>query len=615
MRSTLCLLRRCPVTARSVTEGRMKMKPSWFAVAVTRGLLCAFAATQFPALSQTSSVKINSVSEPPELTGEPKKVEKATDADRQLFEIIGHLKDADETKSSLPKLHEFITQHPGYSDAYFLRATCEACILNSSDFASISNDVEAAMSHPGHVYDNTDYYSLLGKIEFAEANYAQAINDLEKAMTRDLDTANRMFNIDGVEPQKTSKFCIWNLTDLNELVKRFPKDYRAWLFRGLYYEFFTTFKEDYFPKAMQEFQKAALLKPSSPLPRYYIGRVYSKASFWTKKAWASDEGRDQAIRNAAQAYTQAIQLDAKFLPAYEHRASAYLHLKQYSQALKDYDKILSLDPENVTAYSDRGLTKLDTGQYLSAIVDFGDAIRRKKDGDSYLTNLYENRGDAYVKLGIYRDAISDYSKAIALDLTSQSFLLSLSQIRRLYPEYDNVSDEVLCRKINVLFWPEFEYNVVAQRLMKENGTWAISRLNELYEKRGDVYLKAGDYWRGVLDFQRIFKGIPNFADSTDRWRMLGRSSDGEDYYLDVKSVEFSGSGPVRLWIKTTGKKQTETVAYEIDCKARLMTNTSTVVYDSNGKVLNTSELSSGWQRIVPDTIGEQLYNGACSSSR
>jgi len=94
--------------------------------------------------------------------------------------------------------------------------------------------------------------------------------------------------------------------------------------------------------------------------------------------------------------------------------------------------------------------------------------------------------------------------------------------------------------------------------------------------------------------------------------MLGRTSNGDDYYLDVKSVEFSGREPVRLWIKTVGKKETETIAYEMDCKAKLMNNPSAVVYDSNGKVLNTSERSGGWQRIVPDTFGEQMYNAVCS---
>jgi tetratricopeptide (TPR) repeat protein len=568
-----------------------------------------------PTLAQITTRMISGVSEPPELTGAPKKVTKPSEADTEFIELVGHLKNEEETKSAIPKLNDFIDKHPDYSDALFLRAYCKACILNDHDFALIQSDVEGAMSHSGLVYNNTDYYSLLGKMEFARANYVKAVDDLDKAMARDLDTANGMFNVEGVEPEKTSKFCVWNLADLDALVARFPKDYRPWLFRGLYYEFFTTFKEDYYPPAMQNFQKAALLNPSSPLPQYFIGQLYSKASFWTKKAWASDKGRDEQTKNAAQAYTKAIQLDPKFLPAYEQRAEDYLNLKQYPQALRDFGMVLTLDPENHTAYADRGLAKLETGDNWGAIFDFGDAIRRKKEDDSYLTNLYENRADAYVRLGQYNEAISDYDKAIELRFGQMTISLSLSQIRGLYPEYDQVSDDVLLHKLHDLFWPNMEYVGFAEELTEKNGKWAISLLNELYEKRGDTYLRSGDFRRGVLDFRRIFKGIPNFADSTDRWRALGRTADQEDYFLDAKSAVFPSDGPVQLWVKFVGKKETQTVENELDCKTRRTNRASVVTYDSNGTLLTSSEVSSGWQRIIPDTIGEQLYNGACGSAR
>ena len=42
---------------------------------------------------------------------------------------------------------------------------------------------------------------------------------------------------------------------------------------------------------------------------------------------------------------------------------------------------------------------------------------------------------------------------------------------------------------------------------------------------------------------------------------------------------------------------------------------STVIHDPNGKVLASSEVSSGWQRVIPDIFGEQIYNGACGSVR
>lgn len=162
---------------------------------------CALFAVTLRASSQTNPTKIDGVSEPPELTGEPKKRVEATPTERQLFEIVGPLKTPDETMTAMPELNKFIDEHSDYSDAYFLRAYCDACILNSRDWASITSDVESATSHGGaNIYNKTDYYSLLSKVAMAEGQYGQAMDGLEKAMSQDLSTADRMFNIEGSWP-------------------------------------------------------------------------------------------------------------------------------------------------------------------------------------------------------------------------------------------------------------------------------------------------------------------------------------------------------------------------------------------------------------------------------
>jgi tetratricopeptide (TPR) repeat protein len=573
--------------------------------------------------------------EPPELTGEPKTIKRLTEAERQFGEIVKNLGDQEKAKAVRPKLNEFIQRHPGHSDAYMMRALCDLCTLKGRDYASGLKDIEAAVSmHPSNLsqgqtmYEKlTDHYSLRAKIHFANRQYQAAMNDLEFAIKLDFDSADRLFNVGGVEPEKTSEFCTWNQTDLNKLVVLFAKDYRPLLFRGLYLKFFTTFKEDFYTSALRELEKAAVLNPLSPLPYYFIGELHMKAAFWTKAAWSSEEGRNAPNRKAILAFTKAVQLSPGFLLAYRHRAAAYLELKQYQQAIKDYDKVLELDPEDVTAFADRGVAQMQIGRHGAAILDFGEAIRRKKPDSETLGNTYENRAEAHMKVGAYRDAIADYSKAIERRLANDTFLLSLKQFRGLYPEYNAVSDEMLIRKINALFWPEFGYGEMAKQLLEENGQWSITfLLYQLYEKRGDAYLRAGDFRRGVLDFNRIFKGIPNLADGVDRWRLLGSRwlllgshPGGEEYYVDVKSVEIADNGPPRLWLKTLktlGKKQTDTVeAYQINCTTKQISQSSSLVHDSDGNVVSSSELSSGWQRVVPDTMGERLYNGVCSVLR
>ena len=589
------------------------------------------AAVPLLAFSQ-SPVRIAGVQEPPELTGEAKKFTPPSDTMRQLLEVFPKdEKNIEQVKSGIELLSKLLQENPDYSYGYFMRALFNRCWLKSDDSEAIMKDINsailkdinsamsmhAAQKLPGPDESLAALYLFRAKVGFETGRYPEAMNDLEAAMMQNFDNAGTLFNSAGTAPDTSSpNICIWSLSDLDTLVQRFPKDYRALLFRGLYLKFFATFDEKYYQPASQEFQKAALINPKSPIPHFFIGKLYMRASFWTKAPWASDEGKHELSRKAILEYTKAIQLDARFRVAYEMRASAYHSLKQYREAIKDYDKVLELDPENVTAYADRGLAKLELGRYFAATVDLGDAIRRKKEDSSTLSMSYEYRADAYTKIGMYRDAIESYSQAIKCHLANLTFLLSLKQIRGLYPEYDNVSDEALIRKIKALFWPQFEYSELAKQLIEGEGKWQISMVNDLYEKRGDAYLRSGDFRRGVLDFNRIFKGIPNFAGTVGRWRLLGASPNGQENYVDVKSVEFADNGPARLWLKTVNKNKSYTAqSYDLDCKTRRLNLTSTVVYNKDDEIVSSSDLSGGWQRIIPETRGEQLFNGMCSASR
>jgi hypothetical protein len=97
-------------------------------------------------------------------------------------------------------------------------------------------------------------------------------------------------------------------------------------------------------------------------------------------------------------------------------------------------------------------------------------------------------------------------------------------------------------------------------------------LNDPYEKRGDCYLKTGDYRRAELDFNRIVKGIPDFGKSLQRWRSMGGKF-GEEWFIDIKSTEF-GETP-RLWAKFMEKDQSHIVqSFDFDCKVRRITMTS-----------------------------------------
>jgi tetratricopeptide (TPR) repeat protein len=544
-------------------------------------------------------------------------------------------KDTQQVKVAIEKVSKVLQEVSDFSDGYFIRAVY-SCTLNGNETEASLKDINTAISthaarkSPG-LYDAlADSYSLVrAKLNLDKGRYREALDDLEAAMKQNVAGAEKLFNSDGNEPDTTASSSCgkWNLSDLDGLIQKAPKDFRAPLFRGLYLSFFAdslTFSQGYFQQALQDFQHSALINPHSPLPPYYTGRLYEIASYSTNDARASVEVGNEVRWKAIQAYTKAIQLDPKFPPAYERRADLYWVLERSREAIADYDKVIGLDRDNASAYAGRAKARVDTKQYLAATFDFGKAITIREahaqtDRLSHtytLEELYERRGDAYIKLGMYKDAIESYSKKIKEYLGIMTYSsLNLKQIRSLYPEYDGVSDEGLVRKINALFGPELEYSVIAKRLIEGKGESQFLYGSQ-YEHRGDAYLRLGDFRRGVLDFNRIFKGIPDYANALERWRLLGATPDGQELYLDVKTAVFASSEPSLLWLKTVGKAPTHTVeAYEVDCKLRRINQTSAIVYDADGKILRSSDASRGWQPIVPDSMGEQLYNGMCSGAR
>ncbi len=73
-------------------------------------------------------------------------------------------------------------------------------------------------------------------------------------------------------------------------------------------------------------------------------------------------------------YTAALELNPKYVEAYNNRANAYLLLGQFDRALLDYDTAIKLDPRNARIYGNRGVVKLRQGNAAGAKNDFKKSI-------------------------------------------------------------------------------------------------------------------------------------------------------------------------------------------------------------------------------------------------
>jgi hypothetical protein len=124
-------------------------------------LLVCFDSAIYP---QTERPRWPTLPEPQELSGPAKKntPTQLSDSDRQFFEIGKDLRsdDSPESRSKITQLDSFLDSYPTYSDAYFLRATYNACIFHNRDFVSIEKDIDAALSNPPGIMDKKAMYSL-----------------------------------------------------------------------------------------------------------------------------------------------------------------------------------------------------------------------------------------------------------------------------------------------------------------------------------------------------------------------------------------------------------------------------------------------------------------------
>ncbi len=556
------------------------------------------------------------------VTPEDKKLAEET---MPIFKLMGNGKDIAKNKEAVSALGKIIEKYPEYSDAYFLRATISV-LVGDNDYQKILTDIDNAIRlHPSTKYKSAygstaGMYSLRAKVDILSGEYQQAINDIEIAIKTDPSSVRDVFNTGGIKPEDDSNPTALQKKDLDLLVAKYPDDYRTYMFRGLFYSSFTFFnKQQYCALPITDLQKAASINPNAAIIQYFLGKEQACDLFSTV-AKASDYYRDQVNAKSLEYFKNAVQLDSKFTEAYAQIAEDLYSLKRYAEAIPYYDKVIELKPDDAGALSDRGLSKTYTNDYYSAIDDFSKAIELDKTNPSLAlgpATTYENRAVAYVKATNYDSAIKDYSKAIGSMFASEVFLMSVPQIRTMYPEFNDITDENLLEGLRQKFAPNmssvdfannYKHDLVNSGEEKQPNKEFV--LGDLYTSRGDTYLLAGNFKNAAKDYARaIYEGSTSII---DRWRTISKNSDTE-YFIDAQTIDFGQGNLVSLWVKilNTNTQNYSQQNYQIDCSGRKIKSISGTNYNYAGDVAFTSP-TQDWQTIVPESIGEILYNGMCS---
>jgi tetratricopeptide (TPR) repeat protein len=562
-------------------------------------------------------VLIPSVQEPEEMQVEPIPVELPTPPERMLGDAMQQVGNNGGPAALLPALDRILAKYPDYSDGYVMRL---GTLCSGNDGAAILSNTNSALKYVSNSRAGKDSRSSLlsirAKIEHTNGDNTDAMEDLDKAIQANLADSTQFVNSGATAPEKTASACTWTEPDMDALVQRFSTDYRAYLFRGLYYSFFAQWDQDSLKPALENLHRAGEMNTGSAMPHFFIASTLNRA-FSIKRYGMSDAQRTELSHAVLDELNKTLVILPNLLPALSDRAEVYFELKQFGPAVSDYDKVLALDPKDAGAYNDRGLAKTELGDTYEAISDFGKAIENKK-RELQHSSSEENRADAYIKTGQWDLAIRDLTTAISLQIGGVVILSNIQQFRALYPEYKTTSDEAVARKLNQTFYPNMKYEDFSKGFLQNNKAFTSTVIPDLYLKRSDAYLKTGNWHRAAVEFRRAVNGFPQYANAVDRWREIGSLDTGSrsrHLYIDLKTFDDANNTSVKLWVKQTksseGQGPYSVQRYELNCGSRQMRTLSVASYDALGNLNFTREGGPQWESIVPDTMGEQLASGAC----
>jgi tetratricopeptide (TPR) repeat protein len=582
-----------------------------------------FVAPSFPQALAPGGTLISGVVEPLELTGEPKSFEQPSEVERRIADINPkNSNDPQELRNAKGAVDQLIQQYPDSPEALSMRLLF-SCEIKSKDVPINIGDIETIIrlqkstAKKDQLIAEPELLATRAKIEYDSGDHKKAVEDLYTAISANVKDADNLLNSGGVEPEDKSEPCSWYKPDFDQLVKEYPADYRVYLFRGLHYLVFQRFNKanQYAQQPILDFSRAATLNPKSPLPQYFLGKSYVSS---LGVVFGTDADAPANRLKALAAYDRTIQIDPHFTLGYAERAEMYYEQKQWWEAIKNYDKVIEADPKAGGAYNDRALAKSELNDSYPAISDFNESISNRDTlSELSLQQTYENRADEYVKVKNYDAAIKDYTQVVKMLIGEEVFLMPIAQVKRLYPEYKNVSDDALCRKLHAMFHGNMKYEDFARQLTETNKEdFDTFLVPDVLVKRGDTYSKTGDFRKAITDYQRASSGFPYGRKDIDRWHLVAKGTKTE-LYIDSQTAELADPNSSKFWVKemntaSTGKGDYSLEQYAVDCRNKKINMLSVLNYKgSGGQATSSSDLESGWQSIVPDTLGEQLYSGMC----
>ena len=159
-----------------------------------------------------------------------------------------------------------------------------------------------------------------------------------------------------------------------------------------------------------------------------LKRVGSREEYYFYLALISKD-----LNKKLELYTQALDLNDKYLDAWINRGLVNNELGNYDASLEDYDKAIELDAKCALAFNNRGYTKFKLQNYEGALADYNKAILLNPKFQMALDNkalLFQtvcmkddkdflSLGISDVNTGNFVDAIKSFDEVLNLNEKSE----------------------------------------------------------------------------------------------------------------------------------------------------------------------------------------------------
>ncbi|NEQ39274.1 MAG: tetratricopeptide repeat protein [Okeania sp. SIO3I5] len=320
--------------------------------------------------------------------------------------------------------------------------------------------------------DDASYYKNRGNAYFEIGEKQKGIEDYEKAISLDSESAHKYYNWRGnkLYSQRDYEAAIADYNKAIELKSGHAVYYKN---RGNAY-----FEIGEKQKGIKDYDKAISLDSKSA-HKYYN---------WRGNKLYSQRDYEVAIAD----YNKAIELKSGHAVYYKNRGNAYFEIGEKQKGIKDYDKAISLDSKSAHKYYNwRGNKLYSQRDYEVAIADYNKAIELKPDGALY----YQNRGNTYFQIGAKQKGIEDYDKAISLDSDSA------------HKYYNLRGDWLYKQKDYVAALADFNKAI---ELKPDRALY--------YSNRGATYMKVGEKQKGIEDYDKAISLDPDSAHKYYNWR-------------------------------------------------------------------------------------------------